>query len=105
MTCQKGKAWLSENQIPFNYRHIEKEALSPAELKEIAARKGMAVKDLINPKSTTLKKLAVSVADLSEAEVLDLIAKHPKALHRPIVITDDQILLGFKADQFAALLS
>lgn len=104
MTCQKGKAWLSEHGIPFVYRHIEKEALSPVELKEIAARKGIEVKGLLNPKSTTLKKLAISLDDLTEDGALELIAKYPKALYRPIVITGEQILLGFKAGDFDALL-
>jgi len=103
VTCQKGKAWLSQHGYEFTFRHLEKEPLTAAELTTIAGRLQVPVQKLLNPKSTTLKKLAVTPDNLSEEAALELIAAYPKALFRPIVVSEAKILLGFKEDQFAGL--
>lgn len=104
ITCRKGKAWLSEKNLDFVYRHIEKERLSPQELKEIAARKKIPVTGLVNPKSRNLREMGISLADLSEEKALEILTKNPKIMYRPVVLAGDKVLLGFKESEFAALL-
>ena len=60
------------------------------------ARTGkMSLKDLINTKSQTFKKLQPDLEAMGEAQVVALIASDPRILRRPIVADAKGLLLGF----------
>lgn len=79
----------------------------PDELKMIAQRKKIPIAGLINPKSRNLKDLGIKPADLenlTEETALTLLTKNPKIMFRPIVLTGEQVLLGFKEEEFNKLI-
>lgn len=100
MTCRKGKAWLSQNNIEFEERDIVKEPLSYDELKDLAKHKGVSVVDLINPRSRNLKQLNVDLNILSEEDALKLLKENPKIMYRPILKDEDDLIIGFKEDNY-----
>ncbi|MCR6545215.1 hypothetical protein NVS47_06755 [Dehalobacterium formicoaceticum] len=73
----------------------------------IAQRKKIPIAGLINPKSRNLKDLGIKPADLenlTEETALTLLTKNPKIMFRPIVLTGEQVLLGFKEEEFNKLI-
>lgn len=38
---------------------------------------------------------------LSDDELIDLMLEEPRLIRRPILITDDQVLFGFDAEEYA----
>ena len=60
------------------------------------SRRGrMNLKELINSKSQTFKKLQPDLAAMDEDQVVGLIANDPRILRRPIVADGQGLLLGF----------
>jgi arsenate reductase-like glutaredoxin family protein len=85
--------------VDFEFRHLEKDPLSIDEIKKITKLAGIEAKDLINPKSRNFKALGVS-NDLAEDDALELLTKNPKIMYRPIVLTDNTVLLKFNEKEF-----
>jgi regulatory protein spx len=66
------------------------------ELISMARLAGLEVKDLVNKKSQVFKKMNISLPELSELEIADLIKENPRILIRPVLTNGSQIILGFK---------
>ncbi len=81
-----------------------KEPLASAELSELAARGGVTVKELLNPKSTGFKELKLAPDQIDDAEAARLIYEYPKIMRRPLLSDGEKLAVGFDPNQFAALL-
>jgi arsenate reductase (glutaredoxin) len=79
-----------------------KTPLSEDGLRELVARTGQPLRDLIRDKEPVFAELGLAEAD--EAELFAAVAAHPVLLNRPIVVTDKGAKLCRPGDQAAALL-
>lgn len=79
----------------YTYRDLIKEPLQKQELTELARKGKMNLKDLVNTKSQTFKKLQPDLGAMDEAQVVALITSDPRILRRPIVTGAKELLLGF----------
>jgi arsenate reductase-like glutaredoxin family protein len=91
--------------VSFTYRHIVKEPLSVDELKDLAHSVGISVKNLINPKSKNFKELNMDLAELSEEVAADIIVENSKVMYRPLLSDGEQLVLGFKEEEFKAIIN
>jgi arsenate reductase-like glutaredoxin family protein len=55
----------------------------------------MTIKELVNPKSQSFKKLQPNLAALNEDQVIELISSDPRIIKRPIIADNQGLLLGF----------
>lgn len=62
-----------------------------AELKDMIARAGLAVRDAIRTKEPEYEQLGLAQA--SDDALLDAMAAHPKLINRPFVVTDKGVRL------------
>lgn len=62
---------------------------------ELARTGKINLKDLVNAKSQTFKKLQPDLEAMDEAQVVALITSDPRILRRPIVADAKGLLLGF----------
>lgn len=88
----------------MNYRDIVKEPPSVEELFALAARGGITIADLVNPKSQGLKKLGTDPSSLSEQEAAELLSKNPKVIYRPLLTDGKSLAVGFKPEQMEKLI-
>ena len=105
-TCRKAKQWLDAHQIAYTDRHIKEENPSYEELKEWYQRSGLSLKRFFNTsgllyKSMNLKEL---LPEMSEEEQLRLLASDGMLVKRPILVTEEIVLTGFKENEWAKLL-
>ena len=106
-TCKKAKKWLDEHQIAYDDRHIVEENPTFEELRDWYGRSGMPLKKFFNTSGMLYKemKLKDKLPTMSEEEQLMLLATHGMLVKRPMMITHDIVLVGFKeADWEGALL-
>lgn len=105
-TCKKAKQWLKENQVSFMDRHIVEQNPTKEELKEWIKKSGYPIKKFFNTSGNLYKEygLAKKLPILSEEEQLDLLASHGMLVKRPILITKNQILVGFKVEEWTNIL-
>jgi len=79
-----------------------KTPLSEHELRQLVARTGQPLHDLIRDKEPLFAEL--KLADAGEADLFAAVAAHPLLLNRPIVVTEKGAKLCRPGDQAAALL-
>ncbi|MGN1419529.1 MAG: arsenate reductase family protein [Acutalibacteraceae bacterium] len=101
-TCQKAKKWLDENGIDYTERNIKEENPSFDELKKWVEASGLELKKFFNTSGLLYKsmKLKDKLKDMSEHEQLSLLASDGMLVKRPIVVTDETVLVGFKEKEW-----
>ncbi|WP_294539798.1 arsenate reductase family protein [uncultured Bacteroides sp.] len=104
-TCQKAKKWLTENQVEFTNRLIVDENPTVEELKKWIPMSGLPVKKFFNTSGLVYKELQLKdkLPLMSEEEQIALLATNGKLVKRPLVVTDNFVLVGFKAEEWEKL--
>lgn len=104
-TCQKAKKWLTENQVEFTNRLIVDESPTVEELKKWIPMSGLPVKKFFNTSGLVYKELQLKdkLPLMSEEEQITLLATNGKLVKRPLVVTDNFVLVGFKAEEWEKL--
>lgn len=97
-TCQKAKKWLEEHNIEYIERHIVDNNPTYDELKEWYVKSGLLLKKFFNTSGLLYKEkqLKDKIPAMSEDEQLKLLATNGMLVKRPLVVTDDTVLVGFK---------
>lgn len=106
-TCQKAKKWLNENGIEYTDRHIVEQNPTAEELKEWMKRSGLPLKKFFNTSGLVYKSMELKdkLPSMSEEEQISLLATNGKLVKRPLVIGDNVVLVGFKAEEWKERLS
>ncbi len=101
-TCRKAKNWLDENGIEYTDRNIKEENPTYEELKEWYGRSGMPLKKFFNTSGLLYKemKLKDRLPSMSEDEQLKLLASDGMLVKRPLAVTEQAILTGFRESEW-----
>jgi arsenate reductase (glutaredoxin) len=101
-TCQKAKKWLIANQVEFSDRHIVEANPSEEELREWISASGLPMKSFFNTSGQSYRALNLTekLPTLSEDEQIKLLASDGKLIKRPLLISGQQVLVGFKLEQW-----
>lgn len=104
-TCRKAKKWLIENNIGYSERLIVESNPTIEELKAWIPRSGLPVKKFFNTSGLVYKELALKdkLPVMSEEEQITLLATNGKLVKRPLVVTDNFVLVGFKPEEWEKL--
>jgi len=105
-TCQKAKKWLDDHGLTYEDRHIKLNNPSYEELKEWVARSGLPLKRFWNTSGLQYRALELKdkLPHMTEEEQLRLLATDGMLVKRPIIISGDTVLTGFKEAQWETLL-
>lgn len=97
-TCKKAKKWLEEHQISYTERHIAEEKPTVEELKAWYEKSGLPLKRFFNTSGLVYKEMQLKdkLSTMSEEEQLELLATNGMLVKRPLAVTDDTVLVGFK---------
>lgn len=106
-TCKKAKEWLIKNNIDFVERPIKEENPTECELSGWIKKSGYPLKRLFNTSGTLYKdlKLKEKLADMSDVEQIKLLSTDGMLVKRPILIGGDIVLVGFKENEWRAVLA
>lgn len=102
-TCQKAKKWLNDNEIAYDERHIKEQNPSAVELKEWWEKSDLPLKKFFNTSGILYKSMQLKdkLPAMSDTEKLALLATDGMLVKRPILLTDNQVLVGFKEEDWA----
>lgn len=105
-TCKKAQAWLEDNGIEYTLRHIKEEKPTAEELKEWQAKSGLPIRKFFNTSGLLYKsmELKTKLPTMSEDEMISLLSTDGMLVKRPLLITEDTVLVGFKEAQWAEAL-
>jgi len=91
--------------VALDERHIWNQAPSRDELAEVAAALPGGVRSLLSTRSTRYRELGLDADRLSDQELLDLLAREPKLLRRPIIWDGMHAVVGAKRPEVEAFIS
>ena len=97
-TCLKALKWLEENHVDFVERAIVEEHPTYEELKQWYAKSGLPLKKFFNTSGLLYKEMKMKdkLPSMSEEEQLRLLSTNGMLVKRPILVTGDKVLVGFR---------
>ena len=104
-TCKKAKCFLDENNIKYKDRPIKEKTPTYNELKKWVNKYNIDINKLFNTSGLVYKELSIKEKKhlLSEDEKLKLLSSNGMLIKRPLLITDDKILIGFKLKEWETI--
>ena len=97
-TCKKAQKWLDDNKIDYTLRNIKEENPTAQELKEWHSKSGKELRKFFNTSGILYKSMELKnkLPEMSEDQMYTLLATDGMLVKRPLLITDDFVLTGFK---------
>ena len=101
-TCQKAKRWLIENNIECKYRHIVDDNPTYEELRQWWIQSQCQLKKFFITSGNRYKELNLKekLPTMTENDQLKLLATDGMLVKRPILVTSQFILIGFKQNEW-----
>ncbi|OJF91598.1 transcriptional regulator Spx [Alkalibacterium sp. 20] len=103
-SCRKAKAWLEEQDLPFNEKNIFHEPLTKQEIKQILSLTEEGTSELISYRSQAYQTLSVDIEDLSMNALLELFTAQPSLIRRPIILDDRRLQIGYNEEEIRCFL-
>ena len=105
-TCQKAKKWLDERGTAYELRDIKEQNPTAEELRAWHEKSGLPLKRFFNTSGLQYKALGLKdkLPAMSEEEQLSLLATDGMLVKRPILVTADRVLVGFREAEYQAAL-
>ena len=105
-TRQRAKKWLDDNKIEYELRDIKLNNPTLEELTKWYNKSGLSIKKFFNTSGLLYKSLDLKnkLPEMSEDEMLKLLATDGMLVKRPLLIGDDFVLVGFKEAEWQKIL-
>ncbi len=105
-TCQKARKWLDENQIAYEFRDIKTNNPSADELAAWHKVSGLPLKKFFNTSGLLYKSMQLKekLPGMTEDEMRSLLATDGMLVKRPLLVSDDVVLVGFKEPEWKSRL-
>ena len=101
-TCKKAQKWLDDNGMTYDIRDIKSENPTAEELSEWYKKSGLPLKKFFNTSGLLYKSMELKdkLPDMSEEEQIKLLATDGMLVKRPILVSGDTVLVGFKEQEW-----
>ena len=101
-TCKKAEKWLKDNKIEYEKRNIVEKNPNKEELTKWIKQSGKEIKRFFNTSGLKYKELNLKekLANMNEEEKIDLLSSDGMLVKRPLLITEKEILIGFKEQEW-----
>ena len=101
-TCMKAKKWLDDHHIDYIERHIKEDNPSAAELRTWHRQSGLPLKKFFNTSGLLYKSLQLKdkLPGMTDDEMYSILVSDGMLVKRPLIITQNKILIGFKEKEW-----
>ena len=105
-TCKKALRWLNQHGVAVTVRPIVDQPPTAAELARWVPSSGLPVRKWLNSSGQSYRALGKDqVEAASDATLLRWLAADGKLGKRPVLISGNQVFVGFREEQYEALFS
>ncbi|NNB13952.1 arsenate reductase (glutaredoxin) [Pseudomonas fragi] len=105
--CSKSRGALelleARGLTPTVVRYLET-PLSAAQLRDLLARLNLSARQLLRSGEDEYKALNLGDSSLSEAQLIDAMATHPKLIERPILVAGNKAVIGRPPEKILEIL-
>ena len=101
-TCKKALKWLDENRIEYTPVDIKEDHPDEKILRELYEKSGLPLKRFFNTSGQLYREMALSkkLPEMSEDEMFHILSSDGMLVKRPLLITEDAVLPGFKEEDW-----
>ena len=105
-TCKNAKKYLENNKIEYIDRNITLEVPTKEELKDWIIKSGKDIKKWFNTSGLVYKELNLKerLDEMTEDEKINLLSSNGMLIKRPILVTKNKVLIGFKEEEWKNIL-
>ena len=105
-TCKKAKNFLDSNSIKYVDRQIKENNPSYDEIKTWINEYNVSIRKLFNTSGILYREMDLKnkLENMTEDEMARLLATDGMLVKRPILVTDNNILIGFKEKEWNSIL-
>lgn len=105
-TCKNAKKWLIQNNIEFEDRNIVENIPTKEELEKWIKQSKKEIKKFFNTSGLKYKELNLKekLPNMTDEEKIELLSSDGMLIKRPLLITDKEILVGFKEKEWEEVL-
>lgn len=105
-TCKKAKKWLEDNNVEFVDRNIVEERPNSQELTKWIKESNEDIKRWFNTSGLKYKELNLKekLPQMSDSEKIELLSTDGMLVKRPIFISDDNVFVGFKENEWKEMI-
>ncbi|TGY67090.1 Spx/MgsR family RNA polymerase-binding regulatory protein [Dubosiella muris] len=101
-SCRKAKQWLRDNHIEFIEKNIYTTLMKEDEIKYLLSRCENGTQDIISLRSKVYRSLKKDFNELSTNELIRLIQNNPSILKRPIILSKNNMVVGFDDEEITS---
>lgn len=104
-TCKKAKAYLDSKNIKYIDRNIKEDNPTIKELEEYIKLSGKDINKFFNTSGIKYRELGLKdkLKNMTELDKLKLLSSDGMLIKRPLLITKDKVLIGFKEKEWENL--
>lgn len=101
-TCKKAKKFLDDNKIIYNDRNIVTNNPNKEELKKFINLSGKDIHKFFNTSGIKYRELNLkdTLKELDFDEQLDILSSDGMLVKRPLLVLDNNVLIGFKESEW-----
>lgn len=104
-TCRKLAKLLDERGIDFERVNYHVDPLPAEKIRELLAKAGAAPRDFLRTKEPIYRELGLAEREVSDDELVQLMAEHPQLLQRPVVEAGNRAVLARPVERALEVLS
>ena len=106
-TCKKAKKYLDDNNIKYENRHIVEDNPTKEELKKWIKKYNLDIKKLFNTSGMKYRELNLKekLQSINDDEKIEILSSDGMLIKRPLLITEDKIIVGYKENEYKELIS
>ena len=101
-TCKKALKWLDDNKIEYKLIDIKEDHPDEKTLRHLHKKSGLPLKKFFNTSGQLYREMELSkkLKDMSEDEMFKLLSSDGMLVKRPLLITGNKVLTGFKEEDW-----
>ena len=105
-TCKKARSWLESHGVSFEERDIKAQNPTEEELRLWYQKSGLPLKRFFNTSGMLYREMGLKdkLPDMDEAAQYALLATDGMLVKRPLLVTEDRVLVGFRPKEWETLL-
>ena len=101
-TCKKALKWLDDNKIEYKLIDIKEDHPDEKTLRQLHKKSGLPLKKFFNTSGQLYREMELSkkLKDMSEDEMFKPLSSDGMLVKRPLLITGNKVLTGFKEEDW-----
>lgn len=105
-TCKKAQKWLDDRGVSYEIRDIKTQNPTAEELQAWQQTSGLPLKKFFNTSGQLYRAMGLKerLKDMSDEEMLALLATDGMLVKRPILIGEGKVLVGFREAEYELVL-